>query len=464
MLRCAGRLARGLAAGLAMAGALVMAQPADRPGAPPPPIETGLLDCSLYRYGSGFDAAIAATLGRIAAATDTDPSLREAFRGPRSLEVTDALYRLGIVQGVVGCTQPVVRGFAGNGSVALQFRALQSAVCEQLVGSETLRLGGLLVEPLHAPSGEARCGIGRNLVPGLLTLGRLTQAGRSLPGENTVTVVSRGPFAAAPPQLPRPQPADTCPSIAGRRDPMVEDMIAKQRFVTYDFPRNWQAERCYDILGGPSSTGMTCVTADWNNYHDRLYAQFELMMARAEPSRDPERFFSAAYWLIRRSDPLRLTIRSFDYVGRECDVIRNRILVGWGQCMWDTARKAYDAYHGKATEADAGLFRDTVLEAVPICFAELPEHYGKANEFIDRYLRPQPFLEKRPEILAQVQQRVREAMARAGYGDCPYYAQAVMRIDHSVWRDHYSQGAAQLPIDWEHDFWKSAGRCLATAR
>lgn len=454
-----------LAVLLACATSAGVAQPAgDRPGAPPPPIDEGLLDCSLYRYGSGFDAAIAATLGRIAVATDTDPTLRDAFRASRSQDVTDALYRLGIVRGVVGCTQPVVRGYAGNGAVALQFRALQSAVCEQLVASETLRLGGLLVEPVHAPSGETRCGVARNLVPGLLTLGRLTQAGRSLPGENTVTVVSRGPFAAAPPQRPRPPPADACPSIGGRRDAVVEDMIRHQRYVTYDFPRNWQAPRCDSFLGGSSSIGMVCGTADWNNYHDRLYAEFERMIARAEPSRDPERFYSAAYWLIDRSDPLQLTIRSFDYIGRECDVIRNRIVLGWGQCMWDTARKAYGVSTGLATEAATKVFRDTVLEAVSLCFAEMPERYGEASDFIDKYLRPQPFLEKRPEILAKVQRRVRDAMARAGHGDCPYYAQAVVRIDHSVWRDHYSQGAAQLPIDWEHDFWKSAGRCLATAR
>jgi hypothetical protein len=64
-------------------------------------------------------------------------------------------------------------------------------------------------------------------------------------------------------------------------------------------------------------------------------------------------------------------------------------------------------------------------------------------------------------VLDRMQKRVRAAMASAGFGDCRYYADAVHRIDEIVWADHYRNGPPALPVDWEHNLWKSAAVCLA---
>ena len=437
-------------------------------GDPPPPIEKGLLDCSLYRYGSQFDAAVARTLKRMADATSTDPTLKAAFEGATRQDVTDRFYQLELLYRVTDCPQPVVRGYAGARQVVLQVSALQSPVCEQLVSSETLRLSGLVVEPLHVPSGELRCGLARNQVPGLLTLGRLTQAGRSLPGENTVTVIASGPFAEPAPVVGRPPVTPACPSETGRPDPVIEDLLAKQSVVHYDLPRNWKVEPCIDIIGGPSSLGMTCNVANWNNYQQRLYDEFERIMGLAEASGDPERIYSAAYWLIDQNDPFRMTILSFDYPGQDCDAIRNRILTGWGACIYNKINKAAkdnatDWLQGKKNipQVKANMTLKS-QESVMECFMDRKkylEYYNDADKLLNDWLRPMPAPEKRQQLMVKVQQRVRSAMANSGYGDCEYYADAVVRLDQVIWRDQYRSGVAQLPVDWDHDFWKSARTC-----
>ena len=433
-------------------------------GEPPPPVSDGLLDCSLYRYGDRFDAALSATLKRMADATFSDDKLQTAFNGPQRLEVTQRLYQLHILQRVPDCSQPVVKGFAGAGRLELQIAALQKPVCQRLVASETLRLAGLLVEPLHVPSGELSCGMARNPIPGFLTLGRLTQAGRSLPGNNTVTLINRGPFPAPAPVVSRPNTPPTCPGINGRVDPLIENMIANHQYVSYDYPRRWQGEPCFDIIGGPSSVGMTCNVANWNNHQQYLYREFEDILSRAESSGDRERIMSAAYWLIERNDPSKLTILSFDYEGQDCDAIRNRIVTAWGLCMWDPVKQVLKEFVRNGTtdlrKIDPSK-RDKMLESVFPCFMEVPDRYKDADKFLNDWLRPMPAPEKRRQILAKVQQRVRSAMAHAGYGDCKYYSDAVMRLDQSIWQDEYALTVDQLPVDWEHDFWKSAQRCAA---
>ena len=430
-------------------------------GDPPPPIEKGLLDCSLYRYGDQFDVALDRTLRRIADATFTDPALEAAFEGARRQDVTDQLYALGLLYRVTDCPQPVVRGYAGEGKLVLEVAALQAPVCQQLVVSETLRLSGLLVEPLHIPSGELRCGLARNPFPGLLTGGRMTQAGRSLPGENTVKLIARGPFA--------PSAALSCPGVAGRTDSVIEDMLAKRWVITTDYPRNWQVEPCRDILGGTSSMGMVCGVADWNNYQQRLYDEFERMMILAEASGEPERIMSAASWMIDHNDPMRLTILSFDYPGQDCDAIRNRIVTAWGLCLADGVKDAVKegAFDWLTGQSDIGEVKADIKlssqESVVPCFFDVPGHYKDANDFINDWLRPMPAPEKRLQVMTKARQRVRSAMAKIGKGDCEYYAEAVTRFDQMIWRDHYQYGIAQMPIDWNHDFWKSARTCAATA-
>ena len=72
-----------------------------------------------------------------------------------------------------------------------------------------------------------------------------------------------------------------------------------------------------------------------------------------------------------------------------------------------------------------------------------------------------PFPEKRLQVLTRVQERVRVAMDRSGFGNCRYYGDAVLRLDYAVWKNQFHAGRSTLPPDWEHDFWQSAGRCLA---
>jgi hypothetical protein len=324
------------------------------------------------------------------------------------------------------------------------------------------------------PSGEARCGGQRNPIPNILTLGRLTQAGRMLPGENTVTIVARGPFAQAPAALARPATPPACPRVDGRRDPVIEGIIANRTRVTYDYPRTWRVEPCFDMLGGSSSTGV-CPTAQWNRYHDRLLDEFRRILARAEPSNDPVRIYSAAYWLIERSDPAKYTIRSFDYRQRECDVVRNRFVTACGLIAWDTLTQALagDARtEGIDTEDTHEAFDqldeiivDVVTKALPSardllrqCFAQ----YNRANSLTDEFTRPLPFGEYRLRILDEVQRSVRDGMQRIGYGNCEYYGGAVMRLDRSIWADQYAGGMTNaLPVDWEHSFRQSALKCLS---
>jgi hypothetical protein len=294
-----------------------------------------------------------------------------------------------------------------------------------------------------------------------------------LPGENAVTVVARGPFAQVPARLARPASPTACPRVDGTRDPVIEGMIANHTRVTDDYPRAFRGEPCFDILGGTSSMGV-CTTAQWNRYHDRLLDEFRRILARAEPSNDPMRIYSAAYWLIERSDPAKYTIRSFDYRQRECDVVRNRFVTACGLAAWDTLTQglAGDARtQGVDTENAHEAFDrldeiivDTVTRAVPSarnalrqCFAQ----YNRANSLTDEFTRPLPFGEYRLRILDDVQRSVRDAMRRTGHGDCDYYGGAVMRLDRSLWAEQYDGGMANpVPIDWEHSFRQSALKCL----
>lgn len=172
-------------------------------GAPPPPLDQGLLDCSLYRYGDRLDAAVAETLERFATRRRVLAELQSAARRAERVDVTELLRRERLINRVLDCPQPVLRGFVVAEAVELEFIALQTTVCQQLVDSAALARLGARLRVRHGPSGEARCGVSRNPVPGLLTLGRLTQAGRILPGENTVTITLPGPAAgpAADPEV-----------------------------------------------------------------------------------------------------------------------------------------------------------------------------------------------------------------------------------------------------------------------
>ena len=158
-------------------------------GAPPPPVDEGLLDCSLYRYGDNLGDAVAAIIGRFSAQATASVDLQERARRGVRVEVTDWLRSERLIHRVLDCPQPVLRGFVAGEAVELEFIALQASTCQQLVDSAALARLGATFRVRHGPTGEARCGLSRNPFPGLLTLGRLTQAGRTLPGENMVTVV-----------------------------------------------------------------------------------------------------------------------------------------------------------------------------------------------------------------------------------------------------------------------------------
>jgi hypothetical protein len=186
----------GIAAWLATSGAAAQSSGAAF-GAPPPPLDEGLLDCSLYRYGDQFDGAVARIIERFAARAAASADLRDQARSGVRVEVTDWLRRERLIHRVLDCPQPVLRGFVAGTAVELEFIALQATVCQQLVDSPVLARLGASLRVRHGPTGEARCGLSPNPVPGLLTLGRLTQAGRSLPGVNIVTV-TLGQAAAAP--------------------------------------------------------------------------------------------------------------------------------------------------------------------------------------------------------------------------------------------------------------------------
>jgi len=448
-----------------------------RPGAPAgmlmPPTE-GLMDCSLYRYGSELDQTIATTLLAIGSRLGSVPALQAASRRGGTVDVTEALRQQGFIHRVADCAEPVVRGFVQGQDVFFRVSALQAVVCQELVASERLRLAGMLVTPVHVPSGEARCGGQRNPIPNILTLGRLTQAGRMLPGDNTVTIVARGPFPDAPAVMARPTTPKACATIDGTPDPVIEAMIANQTYhLTTDYPRVWRVEPCFDILGGPSSTGV-CTTAQWDGYHDRLLDEFHRILAQAETSNDPRRIYSAAYWLIERSDPAKYTIKSFDYQGRECDIVRNRFVTACGLAAWDDLKKALigdprtqsvdrDNVPLAFTQLDkimvdlATRVLPPARKAVRQCFAQ----YNQANSLTDQLTRPLPFGEYRAQILNEVQRSVRDAMQHIGHGDCPYYAEAVMRLDRSIWRNQYDSGMTNtVPVDWEHSFRQSALKCL----
>jgi len=431
--------------------------------APIPTIGEGMLDCSLYRYADQLDSAIAAELEKITADAYRVEKLKSAVLGSEMKDITSQMYDRGMLRHVSGCAEPIVNVFAGKHRIQLQLSALQLAICNQLIASERLRKEGLIVQPFHTPTKEMRCGMSRNIIPGLLTLGPLTQAGRSLPGENVVTIIAQGPFAEPPQELSRPESPPDCPGQDGRYNRAIEDMITNEKYVSYDLPKDWRYANCVDILGGPSSMGM-CTVADWNNYQMRLYDEFEVILDKAVSSRDPIRVYSAANWLIRLNDPLQVTILSFDYPGRDCDVIRNRIVTAWGMCMADEVWKILaKRVEGKIAKSETlGKASDEIIESVLPCFTELPKKYKDANELIADWLRPMPAPEKRRLVLAKVQQRIQKAMQEIGYGNCDYYGEAVMRMDAKVWRDHYQSGIEQLPIDWEHDFWKSAQRCSET--
>jgi len=446
-----------------------------RPGAPPgtPPTD-GLMDCSLYRYGSELDQVIATTLLAIGSRLGSVPTLQAASRSGGTVDVTEALRQQGFIHRVADCAEPVVRGFVRGQDVFFRVSALQSVVCQELVASERLRLAGMLVTPAHAPSGEARCGGQRNPIPNILTLGRLTQAGRMLPGDNMVTIVARGPFPEAPAVMARPATPKACPTIDGTPDPVIEAIIGNRTRLTTDYPRVWRVEPCFDMLGGPSSTGV-CTTAQWNGYHDRLLDEFRRILAKAETSNDPMRIYSAAYWLIERSDPAKYTIKSFDYKNRECDVVRNRFVTACGLAAWDDLKKAligdprtqsvdrdnvplaFSQLDEIMVDLATRVLPPPAGEAVRQCFAQ----YNQANSLTDQLTRPLPFAEYRLGILNKLQSSVHDAMQRIGHGDCPYYASAVMRLDRSIWRNQYEGGMTSIAlVDWEHSFRQSALKCL----
>lgn len=466
---------RGLCFAAAMAVAPAMAQaPAQLP--PPPLPGAPLEDCSLYRYGEDLDLVIAATLKNIGGHIASSPELSAAAGSGRSTDVTEILYRQGLIKHVPTCNRGVLRASIEGWIVRLEIAALQGTVCSQLLDSPRLQASGLLVTAIHLPTGEARCGGPRNPIPGLLTLGRLTQAGRMLPGDNVVTIAAQGPFAAASPQLPKRQFSGVCPSLDGTPDKSVENIIKRRSQDSTDFPKNWVAEPCFNLLGGPSSLGV-CTTAMWNRYHNRLYAEFENIIDRAQYSNDPLRIYSAAAWLIDLSDPAKVTIRGYDYAGRDCDMIRNRFVIGCGLAAWDYVKDQLPLYYQAEQKSHANaapdwnsvldrFLEDLAWKAVPLpppakeALRQCTAKYGSANEMLDM-LRPVLFSERRNEVLSKVAQRVQQAMALSGYGNCDYYGQAVARLDYEVWKDQYKGGmTASVPVDWEHDFQSSARKCL----
>jgi len=447
----------------AVAGEQALAQP--RPGVPvaPPPTD-GILDCSLYRYGDDLDQAIANTLNAIRSRLASDPAIVSASRSGRAVDMTDTWRQQGFIHRVADCAQPVVSGFVDGPDVSLRVAALQAPVCQQLVASQRLRQAGLLVTVVHAPSGEPRCGGARNPVPNILSLGRLTLAGRMLPGENTVTIVAAAPRA--------------CPTLEGRPDPDVERMITEHSYTRIDFPSTSPGVVCFDSSGATSSMGI-CTTAQWNRHMNRLLEEFRLILARAEASKDTThmttRIFSAAYWLIQLSDPAKYTIESFDYVQRSCDVIRNRLVVACGIDAWNTLTqgllddprtrsvdaqngpKAFDELDEIVIDLATRLLPEPARDKLKDCFAQ----YNQANSLIDQLTRPLPFSDYRLLMLAEVQRAVHDAMQRTGHGDCPYYSRAVLRLDRAIWRDQYAGGMTNtLPVDWEHSFRQSAVKCL----
>jgi hypothetical protein len=406
-----------------------------------PPPEGVLLDCSLHRHGDRLDEALAATLKRFVALRSSS-TLQAAARSGTRTDVTDLLYRRGLVQHVDGCSQPVVRGFVKGSEVQLQLIAVPRDTCLRLQASPALHAAGIDVLPVHDPTGEARCGMDRNPVPRILVFP--FDARRMLPGNNTVTMVAG--YAA------------DCPSIDRNPDPKIEDMIATDTRVITDFPKRWTSPACIDWIGGASSMGV-CTTAEWDGYHDRLTEEFERILALAVASRDVERVYSAAWWLIDKSDPDKFTIRGHDYKGRACDMLRNRIVAAWGLCAADQLKDALKGFAGTGEELKK-VWDDT-LEGAARCVKKIPEEYTDANDMIDALTRPMPFTAKRFETLEKVQGDVQAAMQQLGRGNCPYFGEAVLRLDYVRWKSQYRGGLTTAPPDWEHDFWDSAAKCAA---
>ena len=441
-----------LAVALFAGGAALAQSPPRRPAYPPPlpeapPPEGVLLDCSLHRYGDRLDEAVAGTMKRFVELHGSN-ALQAAAQSGRRTDVTDLLYGQGLVRHVEGCAQPVVRAFVQGNALELQLIAMQRDACLQLQASRMLYAAGIRVLPRYDPTGEARCGMARNPIPGLLTWG--TQAARMLPGNNTVTVVAE--YAA------------NCPSVDRRPDPKIEYIVKTQSRVVTDFPTRWTSPACIDMLSGPTASSMgICTTKEWDDYHDRLLAEFERILRVAVQGGDFERVYSAAWWLIDKSDPDKATIRAYDYRGRECDMLRNRLVAAWGICAADKAKDAFwDAVLGFTGSGEAlkKLWDDT-LEGAAKCVKKIPEEYKDANDMIDALTRPMPFTAKRFEVLETVQGDVQAAMRRLGYGNCPYYGEAVLRLDYVRWWDQYHGGLVNSPPDWEHDFWDGAVKCAS---
>ncbi|MBI5258341.1 MAG: hypothetical protein HY855_17685 [Burkholderiales bacterium] len=427
-------------------------------------VPTGpLIDCSLWRYGPALDDAIAKTLKEMGAALDTDAEFKSAAASGQRIEVTQLMYRRQLLEGVPGCTKPVVKGFVEGQMVTVELSAVQGTVCGALTVSPTLRLAGYLVNPHHNPSGQPVCGGPRNPIPNILTLGRLTMAGRMIPGENVVSVTARGPFQPLAGSVAGGTFNGTCPTLDGPRDATVEDLIRQRKQVTTDYPRQWSPPTCRDWLAGPNASSMgVCTTAQWNRYHQRLYDEFELIIAKAEASKDPLRVYSAAYWLIEQSDPAKYTILRHDYEGLECDLIRNRIVVSYGLCVWDGAKSALAVAVRSGQAPRNGtevrkLLLNSLDKSVPGCIRQIPAGYKDANDLLNRVMRPVPYPEVRQQILERIGGRVKLAMDRSGYGSCPYYGEAVYRLDERIWEGQMSQ-PPPVP-DWEHDFWSSAMKC-----
>lgn len=421
-----------------------------------------LTDCRLFEYGSTLDIAVARTLRQLGALWDVDVELKAAATTGRRVEVTGALYRAQLLLRVTTCSKPVVRAFVEGHTVAIELAALQGTVCDELLTSESLRSAGYLVLPHHVPSGQPRCGMARNVVPNVLTLGRLTQAGRMLPGENVVTVTARGPFRTTPGVVPPGRFQGVCPTLDGQRDPTIETIIDRRQRVSIDYPRRWSPPSCIDLNSGAGASSMgVCTTAQWNRYHSVLYDEFERIIARAEASRDPTRIFSAAYWLIEQSDPAKYTVLRHDYDGLECDLIRNRIVVSYGTCVWDRAKALALA---QLFKPGGGfdfrvLWEAALVRVIPQCVIEIPAGYKDADDLLNRVMRPVPYPEVRQQVLERVRSRVMLAMERSNYGRCPYYGDAIYRLDERIWEGQVSQ-PPPVP-DWEHDFWTAAKRCMA---
>lgn len=431
-----------------------------------------LVDCSLYRYGNQLDQAILTAIKTIGAQVDRIAAVKSVLVAGARADVTDILLREGLLQHDAACTRSFVRGYIDGASVQIEIDSLQPEVCLELLASPVLRLTS--VSALHKPSGRAVCGGARNPIPKLMTLGRLTLAGRMMPGDNTVTVSLRGPFSSVPSPMAPAQFGGSCPSVETTPNPVIEDFIENNREVTFDQPPGWNTVRCYDFTGGPSSVG-ACTTAQWETYHRGLVREFDSVLARAQPSNDPARIYSAARWLIRHSNPSRYTIRSFDYEGSSCDVIRNRFVAACGLVAWDvlatlipelpeSSQISTSDAHQATDELDQLVFKvitRPMAEPAGSILRKCFTRYNSANSLIDRWLRPPPFPAFRLEMIGGIEKKVQAAMERSGYGNCPYYGDAVYRLDQSVWKREYDGAlTSQLPIDWEHSFRLSAVKCL----